>query len=48
MASQIAALTYRPDWQVEGAMEEAILNAYEKSAHPVKGARVELDTKSGT
>ncbi len=29
------------------AMEEAILNAYEKSAHPVKGARVELDTKSG-
>ena len=30
------------------AMEEAILNAYEKSAHPVKGARVELDTKSGT
>ena len=30
-----------------GAMEEAILNAYEKSAHPVKGARVELDTKTG-
>ncbi|QIK73101.1 transcription termination/antitermination protein NusA [Propioniciclava coleopterorum] len=29
------------------AMEEAILNAYEKSGHPVKGARVELDTKSG-
>lgn len=29
------------------AMEEAILNAYEKSAHPVKGARVELDPKSG-
>lgn len=31
-----------------GAMEEAILNAYEKSAHPVKDARVELDTRTGT
>ncbi|MFP5415523.1 MAG: transcription termination factor NusA [Actinomycetes bacterium] len=29
------------------AMEEAILNAYEKSGHAVKGARVELDTKTG-
>ena len=30
-----------------GAMEEAILNAYEKSGTEVKGARVELDTKTG-
>ncbi|MBB1501069.1 transcription termination/antitermination protein NusA [Propioniciclava sp. MC1683] len=30
-----------------GAMEEAILNAYEKSGAEVKGARVELDTKTG-
>lgn len=29
------------------AMEEALLNAYEKSAHPVKGAKVEVDTKTG-
>ena len=29
------------------AMEEAILNAYEKSGTEVKGARVELDTKTG-
>ena len=29
------------------AMEDALLNAYEKSAHPVKGARVEVDTKTG-
>ena len=30
-----------------GAMEAAILNAYEKSGTEVKGARVELDTKTG-
>ena len=30
-----------------GAMEEAILNAYEKSADPVAGAKVELDVKTG-
>ena len=30
-----------------GAMEEAILNAYEKSGTEVRGARVELDTKTG-
>lgn len=30
-----------------GAMEEAILNAYEKSVAEVRGARVELDTKTG-
>lgn len=30
-----------------GAMEEAILNAYEKSGSEVKGARVELDIKTG-
>lgn len=30
-----------------GAMEEAILNAYEKSATAVRGARVELDPKTG-
>lgn len=29
------------------AMEEAILNAYEKSGTEVRGARVELDTKTG-
>ncbi|WP_300078434.1 transcription termination factor NusA [Propioniciclava sp.] len=29
------------------AMEEALLNAYEKSAHPVKGAKVALDPKTG-
>ena len=29
------------------AMEEAILNAYEKTAQHVRGARVELDTKTG-
>lgn len=29
------------------AMEEALLNAYEKSAHPVKGAKVQVDTKTG-
>ncbi len=30
-----------------GAMEEAILNAYEKSTSAERGARVELDTKTG-
>ena len=30
-----------------GAMEEAILNAYEKSGSQVRGARVELDPKTG-
>lgn len=30
------------------ALEEAILNAYAKTASPVKGARVVLDRKSGT
>ncbi|WP_232550139.1 transcription termination factor NusA [Propioniciclava soli] len=30
------------------ALEEALLNAYEKSAHPVQGARVNLDTKTGS
>jgi len=29
------------------AMEDAILNAYAKTAHPVKGARVILDRKTG-
>lgn len=29
------------------AMEEALLNAYEKSGRPVKGARVQIDRKSG-
>ncbi len=29
------------------ALEEALLNAYEKSASPVPGARIELDRKSG-
>lgn len=29
------------------ALEEALLNAYEKSAHPVDGARVSLDRKTG-
>ena len=29
------------------ALEEALLNAYEKSAHPLRGARVTVDRKSG-
>ncbi len=29
------------------ALEEALLNAYEKTAHPVKGATVHLDQKTG-
>jgi len=29
------------------AIEEALLNAYAKSLHPVKGARVELDPRTG-
>lgn len=29
------------------ALEEALLNAYDKTEHPVRGARVELDRKTG-
>lgn len=30
------------------ALEEALLNAYDKTEHPVRGARVHLDRKTGT
>lgn len=29
------------------AMSEALINAYEKSAHPVPGAKVDIDAKTG-
>ena len=29
------------------ALEEALLNAYDKTEHPVRGARIELDRKTG-
>ena len=34
------------DYLVE-SLEVAMLNAYDKTDHPVKGARVELDRKTG-